>query len=156
VLPVDFNNSLARLIQAIDYYQPVLLICTGLNAKSHQIRVETVAYNLMRHQKDDGTWSFPRRIDPGGPFLRPGSLSSYEIVRNIRKENIPARISFFPGMYVCNWVFYQSVSYLAAHQMNVRVGFIHVPLFDSQDPEGLPLQEMSAALMIAIQTSLNN
>ena len=154
VLPVDFNASFARLMQAIDQYQPVLLICTGLNAKAHQIRVETITYNLMRYQKDDGTWSFPRRIDPSGPFLRPGSLPSYEIMKNIRKENIPVRISFFPGTYVCNWVFYQSVGYLASHQLNIRVGFIHVPLFDSQDPDGLSLQQMSAALLISIQTSL--
>lgn len=156
VLPVDFNSSFAQMTQAIDLYQPVLIISTGLNAKAHRINVEKIGYNLKRYQRDDGTWSFPRRIDPTGPFLRVTSLHTRDIVQNIRAADIAVQQSFFTGTYVCNSLFYQSLGYIADHHLDTQVGFIHVPLLDSQDPQGMPLQQMVSAVDIAIQTSLEN
>jgi pyroglutamyl-peptidase len=156
VLPVDFNGSLNQTIQAIEVYHPVLVISTGLNAKAHRMNVEKIAYNLKRYQKDDGTWSFPRRINQTGPFLRLTPLHTLIIVQNIRKAHISAQQSLFTGTYVCNSLFYQSLAYVANHQLSTQVGFIHVPLLDSQDPQGMPLQQMVTGVEIAIRTSLEN
>jgi pyroglutamyl-peptidase len=154
VLPVDFNNSFDLMTQAIGEYHPVLIIGTGLDAKTHRINVEKFAYNLKRYQREDGTWSFPRRIDPRGPFLRVSPLHTHEIVRNIRKATIPVQQSFFTGTYVCNSLFYQTVGFVIDHQLGIPVGFIHVPLLDSQDPQGMSLPHMVKAVEIAIQASL--
>jgi pyroglutamyl-peptidase len=154
VLPVDFNTSLELSIQVIEEYHPVLIISTGLNAKTHRVNIEKIGYNMKRYQKEDGTWSFPRRIDPAGPFLRFTSLHTNTIVHNIRKANIAARQSFFPGTYVCNSLFYQLLGYMTDHQMSTQVGFIHVPLLDSQDPLGMSLEQMITAVKIAIQTEI--
>jgi pyroglutamyl-peptidase len=154
VLPVDFNESVEMTTDAIQYYQPDLVLCLGLNARSQDIRVEKIGLNLKRYPKDDGTWSFPRRIDVAGPFLRITPLHTVDIVQKIREANISVQQSFFAGTYVCNAVFYQVLGYLSQQDISRKMGFIHVPLLDSQDPLGMPLQSMIDAVKIAIQAGL--
>jgi len=154
VLPVDFNRSAEIAIHAMKQYHPVLVLSLGLNARSHALRVEKIGVNLKRYQKENGRWSFPHRIERAGPFFRITSLHTDEIVRTIRKVNTPVQQSYFAGMYVCNGLFYQLLGYVHAQNSSTNVGFIHVPLLDSQDPQGMPLQTMVDAVKIAVQTSL--
>jgi len=156
VLPVDFNESVKITTYAIQHYHPNLVMSLGLNARSQAIRVEKIGINLKRYPKDDGTWSFPRRIDASGSFLRFTPLHTVDIVRKIREENISVQQSFFAGTYVCNSLFYQMLGYANAQNHRIKVGFIHLPLLDSQDPNGMPLQTMVDAVKIAIQTSLEH
>jgi len=139
---------------AIQHYHPDLVMSLGLNARSQAIRVKKIGINLKRYPKDNGTWSFPRRIDVSGPFLRFSSLNTVAIVQKIRESNISVQQSYFAGTYVCNALFYQLLGYVSKQNSSRKVGFIHVPLLDSQDPEGMPLQTMVDAVKIAIQTSL--
>ena len=154
VLPVDFNESMEITTDAIQQYHPDLVISLGLNARSQAVRVEKIGVNLKRYPKDDGTWSFPRRIDVSGPFLRFSLLHTVEIVRRIREANISVQQSCFAGTYICNSLFYQLLGYVSEQNSSIKVGFIHVPLLDSQDPLGMPLQTMIDAVKIAIQTGL--
>lgn len=154
VLPVDFNESVILAEQSIEQYHPMLVLSIGLVATSSTIKVEKIGMNLKRYQKDDGSWSFPRLIDKKGPFLRISPLNTKDIVDEIKKAQIPAHQSIFAGTYVCNSLFYQLLGYVHEQNLTTKVGFIHVPLLDSQDPQGLPLQIMVNAVKIAIQTSL--
>jgi pyroglutamyl-peptidase len=154
VLPVDFNESVKIATDAIQHYHPNLVMSLGLNARSQTIRVEKIGVNLKRYPKDDGTWSFPRRIDLTGSFLRFSPIHTMGIVRKIREENISVQQSFFAGTYVCNTLFYQLLGYANDHNHTINVVFIHVPLLDSQDPHGMPLQTMVDAVKLAIEAGL--
>jgi pyroglutamyl-peptidase len=154
VLPVDFNESVKITTDAMQHYHPDLVISLGLNARARVIVIEKIGVNLKRYPKDDGTWSFPRRIDVSGSFLRFSSLHTIDIVRKIREANISVQQSYFAGTYVCNTLFYQLLGYVSEQNSSRKVGFIHVPLLDSQDPGGMPLQIMISAVKIAIQTCL--
>jgi pyroglutamyl-peptidase len=154
VLPVDFNKSVELAKEAIQHYHPDLVISLGLNARSHVIKVEKIGVNLKRFQKDDGAWSLPHRIDKTGPFLRFTPLHTNDITRKIREANIPVQQSFFAGMYICNALFYGLLGYIDEENVTTTIGFVHVPLLDSQDPEGMPLGTMVDAVKIAIQIGL--
>jgi pyroglutamyl-peptidase len=154
VLPVDFNKSVEIAIEAIEFYHADLVISLGLAARSKTIKVEKIGVNLKRFQKDDSTWSFPQRIDKNGPFFRLTSLHTNTIVRKIREAHIPVQQSFFAGMYICNALFYDLLDYINEQNDTISTGFIHVPLLDSQDPDGMPLGTMVDAVKLAIQVSL--
>jgi pyroglutamyl-peptidase len=139
---------------AIHIYHPDLILSLGLNARADAIRVEKIGVNLKRYPMDDGTWSFPRRIDLSGPFLRVSPIQTSIIVRNIREAHISVEHSFFAGTYICNSLFYQLLGSIGTCNSSGNIGFIHVPLLDSQDPGGMPLQSMIDAVRIAIQTVL--
>lgn len=155
VLPVDFEKSIEEARDAIERYHPDVVISLGLNAKSQRIEVEKIGLNLKRYPKDDGTWSFPKRIDKNGPFLRLSSLKTHDIARTLRQANIPAQQSCFAGTYICNALFYGLLGYVMELNLSITVGFLHVPLLDSQNPSGMPLQMMVDAVKIAIQESLD-
>ncbi len=154
VLPVDFNESVEITTDAIQHYHPNLVMSLGLNARSQAIRVEKIGVNLKRYLKNDGTWSFPRRIDVSGPLLRFSPLHTVDIVRKIREANISVQQSCFAGTYICNALFYQLLGYVSEQNSSRKVGFIHVPLLDSQNPQGMPLEAMVDAVKIAIEVSL--
>lgn len=154
VLPVDFNESVTITTDAIEHYHPSLVISLGLNARARVIEIEKIGVNLKRYPKDDGTWTFPRRIDVSGPFFRFSSINSIDISRKIRESDIPAQESYFAGTFACNVLFYQLLGYVNEQNITTKVGFIHVPLLDSQDQEGMPLQTMINAVKITIQTCL--
>jgi pyroglutamyl-peptidase len=154
VLPVDFDESIEILTQAIDAYNPTLVISTGLAARRHTIDVEKCGINLKRLSRNESMWFIPRRLDPCGPIIRLSPFNTREIVRDIRNAGIPSRQSVFAGLYVCNAVLYGSLSYICKHDLQTKVGFIHVPLLKSQDPNGMYLETMVEAVTIAIKTNL--
>jgi len=154
VLSVDFNESAKMTTDMIEQHQPTLVISLGLNAHAQGIEIEKIGVNLKRYPKDDGTWSFPQRIDVSGPFLRFSSLNTINIIRKIREANISAQQSFSAGTYVCNALFYQLLGYVSEQNSVIKIGFIHIPLLDSQDHEGMPVQTMVDAVKITIQTCL--
>jgi len=154
VLPVDYNESVEIAIHAIEQYQPVLVISCGLNPHAHNIHVEKIGVNLKRYQKGNGRLSFPQRIDKTGPLFRTSTLPAGKMVQAIRDANISVQRSFYAGMYVCNCLFYELLRYAYRLNDSVAIGFLHVPLLSSQDPEGMPLDDMLDAVTLAIQTSL--
>jgi pyroglutamyl-peptidase len=154
VLPVDYNESVEIAIHAIEQYQPVLVISCGLNPRAHNIHVEKIGVNLKRYQKGNGRLSFPQRIEKTGPLFRTSTLPAGKMVQAIRDANISVQRSFYAGMYVCNCLFYELLRYAYGLNDSVAIGFLHVPLLSSQDPEGMPLDDMIDAVTLAIQTSL--
>ena len=155
VLPVDFEESVENVTRAIDDYNPTLVINLGLDAKTKTIDVEKLSINLKRYARNEKPlWFIPRFLDFGSPFFRVSTLKTKEIVQNLKTEDIPAKQSFFAGTYVCNAVFYKTLAYIDENELCSQSGFIHVPLLDSQDPDGMDLETMVDAVTIAIQTSL--
>ena len=82
------------------------------------------------------------------------SIPTRCIVRMIRKAGIPVRQSWFAGTYVCNALLYGVLDYIIDNDLNIKAGFIHVPLLSSQYPKGMELETMLEAVELAIQVSL--
>ncbi|MCK5261151.1 MAG: pyroglutamyl-peptidase I [Thermoplasmatales archaeon] len=154
ILPVNFNESVEVVIQAIIDYNPLLVISMGLSPSAHKINVEKCGINLKWLPRNESMWFTPRRLDPCGPFIHLSPLHTREIVLEIREAGIPSRQSFFAGLYVCNAVFYGTLGYIKEHEISTTAGFIHVPLLSSQDPDGMDLETMIEAVKVAIKTSL--
>lgn len=154
VLPVDFNRSVEEARAAIDQYHPDVVLSLGLAARSRVVKVEKIAVNLKRFPRDDGTWSFPQRIEKNGSFFRVTALDAGGIAWEMRHAGIPARQSFFAGTYICNSLFYALLGDVRENNLTASVGFIHVPLLDSQDPAGMSLETLVDAVKIAIQSCL--
>ena len=152
ILPVNYTESVEVVTKAIEDYNPIIVVSTGLAPGSFKIRIEKIGLNLRFYDK----WYILRRLDPNGPIFRYSSSPTYFIVRNIQKSGIPARISLFAGIYICNAVLYGVLDYIDEHNLQIKSGFIHVPPLLSQNPEGMELEKMINATTIAIQTCLDH
>ena len=150
IVPVNFTESVEVVTKAIEDYKPEFVISLGLAASSYKIRIEKVGLNLRKKNYDKFQWFNFRRIDPNGPWIRLSSLPTFCITREIQKAGIPVRLSFFAGIYMCNALLYNVLGYICENNLQIKTGFIHVPLPSSQDPKGMELETMLDATKIAI------
>lgn len=146
VLPIDFEKAPAIIKELIDIHQPKLVIMLGLAPNATSIRLETLAINLQYDPYIPKPIQSIKLIHKGGPFLIPSNLDSIKSYQMIKDKQIPVDISFSAGWYLCNTVFYETTYYISQKMQDIRSGFIHIPQFKQDNPNGLTLEMMIDAL----------
>jgi len=154
VLPVDFDESVDIVVQAVENYDPLLVMSIGLSPGADSIELEKIGVNLKIPLLNESSWILPRRINPDGPFIRISPINTRKVTKELREVGIPADQSFYAGTYVCNAVLYGTLEYIKDHKLSTKAGFIHVPLLNSQNPDGMGLETMIEAVKMSINTSL--
>ncbi|NWF97029.1 MAG: pyroglutamyl-peptidase I [Candidatus Thorarchaeota archaeon] len=143
VFPLDYaliGEELDSLFKNGDYK---VIICTG-QAERGSISVERVALNAVSTTRKDNAGNAPTSdvIDPTGPVGYFTSLEPTPIVSRLRKEGIPAFVSYHAGTYGCNFLIYSVMRRIVTAGLNTRATFIHVPPLPCQALEkenmGLP------------------
>lgn len=154
VLPVDFDESVEIVTNLINSYNPVLVISVGLSAIARCIEIEKIGLNLKKIPRNNSNGFFFKRLNPNGPFIMFSSINTWKTVTELRRSDISVRQSFSAGTYVCNAVMYSTLFFVEDKGLSTKVGFIHVPLLDSQDPNGMKLEKMINAVKISIVSNL--
>lgn len=126
VLPVSFDKAWEELHKVIQNFKPDWVISCGVAAKRETIDFERVALNLMDASivDNDGRLMREMRISPDGPdcYLSDLALSDW---KKELSDHFPVNISLSAGSYVCNYLYYQLMSFKA--QYHYQTLFIHFP-----------------------------
>ena len=146
ILPVDFNNSFEILKDAIAIYKPSIIISLGLDGMAHKIHVEKIAINLECNEYRC------KLIEKHGKFVQISPLPAFKIAEEMRKHGYKAIPSFYAGTYVCNYIFYSTLSYIEENGLQIKAGFIHLPPLKSQRKYGMDADDMANAIKIAIKS----
>ena len=156
ILPVAYAKSAERLLALIEEHNPDVVICLGQAEGRTEITPERVAINLddARLADNEGVLRSGIKIIDGGPDAYFSTLPVKEIVEAIKAKGVPAAVSLSAGTFLCNHVFYVAQNKFAG--TNVRSGFVHVPLMDSQSPEfpglpTMPLDQMVTAVRVMLE-----
>ena len=156
ILPVAYTQSADRLLALIAEHNPDVVICLGQAEGRTAITPEKVAINLddARLADNEGVLRSDVKILDKGPDAYFSTLPLKEMVEAIKAQGIPSSVSFSAGAFLCNHVFYVAQNKFAG--TNVRSGFVHVPLIDSQAPEfpGLPTMPLDQ-MVTAVKAILN-
>jgi pyroglutamyl-peptidase len=157
ILPVAYAQSAERLLALIAEHKPDVVICLGQAEGRTHISPERIAINLddARLADNEGVLRNDVKILEGGPDAYFSTLPIKEIVEAIKAKGVPAAVSLSAGAFLCNHVFYVAQNKFA--RTNVRSGFVHVPLMDSQAPEfpglpTMPLDQMVTAVRAMLET----
>ena len=156
ILPVLWDKSVDYIINAIHEYDPDIVISLGTGVID-SIHVERIGKNIKscREPDNNGKIYLLRKIDPNGPFFRFSTLPVNKIVRKINNEKIPAERTFNAGSFICNEVMYGILNYIDDNDLNIKAGFIHVPMLLSQNPEnGMKIDYMIDGIKIAVSACL--
>ena len=148
ILPVAYAQSAERLLSLIEQHNPDVVICLGQAEGRTQITPEKVAINLddARLADNEGVLRNDVKIIEHGPDAYFSTLPVKDMVEAMKAQGIPAAVSLSAGAFLCNHVFYVAQNKFAGS--NVRSGFVHVPLMDSQAPEFPGLPTMSLDQMV--------
>jgi len=148
----NFNESIEIVYQSIQEYKPQYIFSIGLAAKYKNIRIEKIGYNLKIETKEDASLE---KLIKNGPWIYLSAFPTNRIVEELRKENIPSQTSLFPGLSLCNGMLYSILNYIDEYDLNIKSGFIHVPLMKTEEnPNAMELQTMVNATEIIINACL--
>jgi pyroglutamyl-peptidase len=156
ILPVAYTGSAERLLALIAEHNPEVVICLGQAEGRTQITPEKIAINLddARLPDNAGVQRSDIKILDNGPDAYFTTLPIKEMVDAAKAAGVLASVSLSAGAFLCNHVFYVAQSKFAGS--NVRSGFVHVPLMDSQAPEfpglpTMPLDQMVTAVRAMLE-----
>ena len=156
ILPVTYAQSAERLLALIEQHNPDVVICLGQAEGRTQITPEKIAINLddARLPDNAGVQRSDVKILDDGPDTYFTSLPIKEMVDAAKEAGVPASVSLSAGAFLCNHVFYVAQNKFAGS--NVRSGFVHVPLMDSQASEfpglpTMPLDQMVKAVRAMLE-----
>jgi pyroglutamyl-peptidase len=155
ILPVVYAKSAEHLLKLIEEHNPDVVISLGQAEGRKEITPERIAINLddARLADNEGVLRSEEKIIKDGPDAYFSTLPLKEIVESINGQGVPAAISLSAGTFLCNHVFYVMQNKFA--ETDVRSGFVHVPLMDSQAPEfpGLPTMPLDQ-MVLAVRAML--
>ena len=156
ILPVAYAQSAEQLLSLIEQHKPDVVICLGQAEGRTHITPEKVAINLddARLADNEGVLRSDVKILEDGPDAYFSTLPVKDMVEAMKAQGIPAALSLSAGAFLCNHVFYVAQNKFAGTE--VRSGFVHVPLMDSQGPEfpglpTMPLDQMVTAVRAMLE-----
>ncbi len=158
ILPTVFDGMLSPLKEAIATINPQLIIHLGEHAKAQAITLERVAINMDDARIPDNQQQQPIDvpiIDGGRPAYFT-HLPIRAIEHALSHANMPVKVSYSAGTYVCNHLFYLSEHLQSETKNRSLSGFIHMPLVASQDERSsFDLQTLRHALQIILDTCID-
>ena len=134
VLPCVFATAPGALQQALEQWQPRLVLALGQAAGRNELSLERVAINVMDAPIEDNAGQQPTDVPVvvDGPPAYFTTLPVKAMVDAVRNAGLPAGLSNSAGTFVCNQVFYCLRHQLADAQPTVPSGFMHLPLLPKQ------------------------
>lgn len=156
-VPTVFGKSGQVVSEAIREVRPQAVLCLGQAGGTAVIRVERLAANIDDSSGGDneGNTASDRPIADDGPAAYWATIPTRKMVQAIREAGIPAVLSYSAGTYVCNHLFYATSHFVAANNLPIKVGFIHVPYLLEQAARkrgaaGMPEEIIARAIEVAI------
>lgn len=163
-IPTVFKKEGEVLRSGIEKHNPDAVICVGQAGGRSGISVEKVAINLMEARIPDNEAHKPsdEPVCEDGENAYFATVPVKAIVKYIREQGIPAKISYTAGTYVCNDVMYRLLYMIDREFPHIRGGFIHVPYLPEQVinlPDGtasMSAEMIARALECAVRAVAEN
>ena len=158
LLPVVGAEARSQMIAAIEDVEPDFVINLG-QAGRESFCPEKVAVNYANFPIKDnsGAQLVAQAVEENGPVAYFSTLPVEAITTALKGEGIAAQLSMTAGTYVCNYLFYSLMHYLAQQDSSIKGGFIHCPLLPEQSEDGtntMPYEEIRKAVMVACECCL--
>lgn len=160
-VPTIFYESARVVKNAIEKYQPDMVINVGQAGGRAAITPERIAINFQSGSTPDNSGKGPKegKIEADGADGYFTQLPIKKMVTATRKVGVPSEISNSAGNYVCNHLFYE-LQYMRVHEFpNLKTGFIHIPFLPSQVKNGrypsMSLSYMVKGLTASIKAAVD-
>lgn len=157
LIPVVFEKSAEVVINKANEINPDVILCIGQAGGRDAVTPEMVGINLRYASIPDNKGNEPRdeKISESGENAYFTTLPARMIVEGISAMQIPSKVSYTAGAYVCNDVIYTLLEHY--ENTDVKVGFIHVPYIPEQEKQpSMPLSDIIRALTRAIEIISDN
>ncbi len=129
------ENDLARGIAGV--------IHLGQRPGANNIQLEAICLNVAGLTHAAGR-DFGSLIE-GGPVAFRSDCPLGAWAEHLRRQQVPAEVSYHAGTYLCNAIMYLSHHWLQSRHLSIPVAFVHLPLANTQSA-ALEMPERSMEL----------
>lgn len=159
VLPVEYDVCGERFAALVEEHRPAAALCLGLSARTDFILIERVAWNRDESAQADnaGVVREDQEIVPEGPTAYGSTLPVPQVLRELAMAGLPVSFSDHAGGFVCNHLFYRARHWIETNDLDLPMGFIHLPPLPEQvagqlGRRGLALdgQELAVRTLVAM------
>jgi len=132
IVPHIFPTSYAAvdrdLPMLLTQHNPDALLMFGLAPRSHALRIETRARNVVSLLPDAAGIALPRQaITVGGPAAIAMPAPVHRLLAAVRAARVPATLSRDAGRYLCNYLAWRAAAAAGKNGGPHLVTFVHVP-----------------------------
>ena len=152
MLPTVYGEAARTVIAEAEHFSPDVILCVGLAAGRSAVTPERIGVNIRQSKTADnaGNCFSGEPVVPGAPAGYFATVPIQKMVDAISDLGLPAAISNSAGTFVCNDTLFTLLHYFEG--TTTKVGFIHVPALPEQAVTGMPLEQITAALIAAIRS----
>lgn len=134
VLPVEYFNSFKKLKDLIQTNNPNTIIMLGEARNYKEVGFEVIGINEFSNRPDNNNFiPKTRKIIKNGADGLFSTLDYNLFEKCFQNNNAKQFRSFSAGTYVCNALLYQTLSYIKDKDLNIKCGFIHVPILTKEN-----------------------
>ena len=162
-IPTVQTKSVKAIEEAIELYNPDIVISVGQAAGRYDITPERVAINIddFRIKDNEGNQPTDKIIQEDGKSAYFSNLPVKAMVKHMNDNQIPATLSNTAGTFVCNHVMYGVLYLVDKKYPNIRAGFIHVPyipaqVVDKPEKPSMSTIDISKGLELSIKAAVEN
>lgn len=146
-IPTVFKEGPKTIFDKIEEINPDVVLSIGQAGGRSALTVEFVGINWADGRIADNAGNQPvgEKIFEDGETAYISTLPVKGMVENIRKNGIPAHLSYTAGTFVCNDVLYSVLYYISKNNKKMKSGFMHVPFAADQvvdKPNGTPFMSL--------------
>lgn len=127
LLPVEFGRAADLAANAAVERHADAILCVGLAAGRTAVTPEAIGVNVRDASIPDNAGYRPEGapIDPDGPAAYFSTLPVRKMTEAIANADVPAKLSYTAGTYVCNDLLYTLLHRFSG--TSVRAAFVHIP-----------------------------
>ncbi len=158
IVPVTFKDARKIPLRFLKKEDVDGVLCMGFAPSRSKITVEAVALNIMHSKFPDNDGFVPQfeKVYDDGPPAYINLKTAEKFVAALQNVDLPVRISYSAGTYVCNTLYYSFLYQIDALKLGIPAIFIHFPpdekLAQNQNTVShISLSKMIAAAKTAIE-----
>ncbi len=162
-VPTEFGKAIDVAENAIDKWQPRVVLCFGQAGGRSRMSVERVAINVddARIADNAGKQLIDVPIRRNAPAAYFCTVPVKAMVAGMTRAGVPSEVSNSAGTFVCNHLIYGVLHHIASKGYKTRAGFIHVPFMEPQivdrpNTAALSLATMVTGAKAAIMAAVRN
>lgn len=133
-LPTKYLEASTIIKDLLDKDSFDYVFLCGQAAGRKEISLEKIALNIMDARIEDNAGYQPKDvvIKEEGEIAYQSDIDLIGMEVYLNKENIPAKISYHAGAFVCNSTYYNLLHTIKFKNLKTSGLFIHVPILEEQ------------------------
>ena len=162
-IPTVFRKSVEKIEEAINEYNPDIIISVGQAGGRFGVTPERVAINMddARIKDNEGNQPLDIVIEEDGENAYFTNLPIKAMVKEMNENGLPGAVSNTAGTFVCNHVMYGILYMIDKKYPGKKGGFIHVPYIPNQvvakaNTPSMSLEDIAKSLQLCIKAAVEN